>query len=1136
MQGASGATAEVAGSCAGNGAETVYSFTVPAAGVWTFTTFGENTAFDTALHLRGVCDDAETELACNDDISQGILQSGLIVEALEADAELFIFVDAFAGAGGDFELTLLRADEDAAPTLAAVTANRDENLGSLRLTGGDANGDVIGVNIDFLVEGELMDGSDNFAVDLADPVYGQAAFEGAGLRIQIPPEFADADAIRVNLRDSQGGVSEPIDAALDAQPEVAEGDACDPDVIDNRCAEGNVCPPVDAPVCVAASAPELTEVVAYRDGEALIVHFEGTDATLDTFGIDLQVLDGEGNPMDVGGAAFLQLVAPIFGEAEFAGVGIAVVDGIFGAEGLALPEGAAQVRVIAIDASELESEPVVADIVDLPEVADGEACDEIGLANRCAEGSNCQLVNGAAVCVGLNAPEIDMAFVTHNAATRGVGVAIQGADVEGDVTGFTIQFFDGDPEDGGAVVPPDSDPQALNFAAVDAADGMFQGGAIFELPEEFGAFTHARLTALDAFGLESAPTFVEIGAPEVAGDGEECDPLGAIAACDEGFVCRGEGGTCAAPACGDGALDEGEDCDDGNLDIGDGCDDACAVELVNVGDGGDFAGAVPPGGANIFELELENATIVRAFTHDGLGACPADTDTLLTLQWLNPETGEYEQVGRFDDAQANGLGLCSYFQETLEAGAYRIEVTGFGGGAVPEYTLTVLFVAQVEVGDACDDDHLCPEAAYCPEAVEGEDPPVCTAEVCGDGRLFGDETCDDGNVENGDGCDENCIIEPGCGNGHLEGEEQCDDGNLDNGDGCSDACLPEFEAIDPAAQAIDSDGFPEAANQAWRFTADGYATVRAFTHDGTGEACPADTDTIIDVRLIPAEGDPEGVARNDDQPDPGGGFGGGPLSPCSDVSFGVTPGVTYEIAVTGFGAAAVGAYTLTLEFTEAAGPDAACARSGNADDGLVCGAGLGCAFGAEDGVGICLPPPAAPEPNGAEAEPNQTGADATALNIGDVLTGALDEPGDDADLWDVYVVNIEADGWFSVQTGGVDGCAGDTRLYRIDAAILDADGVDAATNGDNRLAFNDDGGEGLCSRLVEFLPAGDHYFLVDEFGRNAAIEYTIGADPVAMAGAGERCDALGVANRCAPDHACTDDNEDNDGICVQLEE
>ncbi|MEZ4474529.1 MAG: hypothetical protein R3F60_27825 [bacterium] len=63
------------------------------------------------LYLRSTCDDAGSELACNDDESG--LQSGLQIE-LEADQAIFVFVDSFdAQATGPFGVHVLRADGSA---------------------------------------------------------------------------------------------------------------------------------------------------------------------------------------------------------------------------------------------------------------------------------------------------------------------------------------------------------------------------------------------------------------------------------------------------------------------------------------------------------------------------------------------------------------------------------------------------------------------------------------------------------------------------------------------------------------------------------------------------------------------------------------------------------------------------------------------------------------------------------------------------------------------------------------------------------------------------------------------------------------------------------------------------------------
>lgn len=78
--------------------------------------------------------------------------------------------------------------------------------------------------------------------------------------------------------------------------------------------------------------------------------------------------------------------------------------------------------------------------------------------------------------------------------------------------------------------------------------------------------------------------------------------------------------------------------------------------------------------------------------------------------------------------------------------------------------------------------------------------------VCGDGVLTAPEECDDGNPEPGDGCSPLCQKElPVCGNARFEPGEQCDDGNRDDADGCNTQCktvAPPKPAAPLVAQVI----------------------------------------------------------------------------------------------------------------------------------------------------------------------------------------------------------------------------------------------------------------------------------------------------------------------------------------------
>lgn len=201
----------------------------------------------------------------------------------------------------------------------------------------------------------------------------------------------------------------------------------------------------------------------------------------------------------------------------------------------------------------------------------------------------------------------------------------------------------------------------------------------------------------------------------------------------------------------------------------------------------------------------------------------------------------------------------------------------------------------------------------------------------------------------------------------------------------------------------------------------------------------------------------------------------------------------------------------------------ACGRSGAADR---CdpGAGLVCRMTAVDGAGVC----GAIWSLAAETEPNHGSADAVPLPVGpdDAIGAALDPCTGEA--FDVFVVSLAAPMKLAVETTAPDGtCTADTRLFHVDPTALDAGGYAGALA--TYFAFNDNLGVGSCARLFVDLPAGDHYFLVDEAGRDYALTYVVRAVPVR--GAGERCDAHGRENYCDRGLRCDDPDGDGDGVC-----
>lgn len=84
------------------------------------------------------------------------------------------------------------------------------------------------------------------------------------------------------------------------------------------------------------------------------------------------------------------------------------------------------------------------------------------------------------------------------------------------------------------------------------------------------------------------------------------------------------------------------------------------------------------------------------------------------------------------------------------------------------------------------------------------------------------------------------------------------------------------------------------------------------------------------------------------------------------------------------------------------------------------------------------------------------------------------------------------------------------------------------------LAYNDDadGAADRCSVLTETLPAGAHYHVVQENGRDAAIDayaFTVVAWPVV--GLFDRCDPTGTQSVCAMG-VCEDRDGNGDGECL----
>lgn len=247
---------------------------------------------------------------------------------------------------------------------------------------------------------------------------------------------------------------------------------------------------------------------------------------------------------------------------------------------------------------------------------------------------------------------------------------------------------------------------------------------------------------------------------------------------------------------------------------------------------------------------------------------------------------------------------------------------------------------------------------------------------CGDGTVNGSlEQCDDGNTSNNDGCSSTCQMEGAarCGDGTVAAPEQCDDGNTTDGDGCSAACnmeqtaggtcaapyvlapmdngMGQQEAQGTGDTSMSSDQVAEAMcdgletgagkDHVWKFTLTVASDVVVMTDESTT------FDSVLRVMSSPCDSSTEISEYGTED---GCSDGEGAAEMLGYVR--LAPG-TYYVAVDGYTAADVGAYSFTylawpttcgdgvvdvLEFCDDGNSAAAdgCSVKCEVEDGFIC--------------------------------------------------------------------------------------------------------------------------------------------------------------------------------------------------------
>ncbi len=293
-----------------------------------------------------------------------------------------------------------------------------------------------------------------------------------------------------------------------------------------------------------------------------------------------------------------------------------------------------------------------------------------------------------------------------------------------------------------------------------------------------------------------------------------------------------------------------------------------------------------------------------------------------------------------------------------------------------------------------------------------------------------------------------------CGNGILEAEE-CDDGGLIPGDGCDSQC--ELHPI-VACGSYPSPGFGEDGFDVFSFTLSTTEIVRLQPVDGVG-GCPAGTD----LALLNQFGSPVAMDHNAAE--------GG----CSRLQLSLAAG-TYSLVISGHGGIGIDPY-FTDFFTKS------CSTCGNGEleaedcDGSELGA---CSSGPCSASCTC---PLLPlcgdsivqENVGEQCDDgNQIDGDSCdsdchreVRELGEC--GSYETSGLASEDSLEFTLDLAAASIVRLETSdGEAGCPGDTAIL-----VYDSDG--------QRIATNQDSGNGLCSRLVVPLEAGAYKVEVHAF-------------------------------------------------------
>ena len=690
------------GTCGGDGSERVFHFVAPDAGNWHLTTESiDEGAIDTILYARSACNNAATEIDCNDE--GGTPPGSALNLDLQANQEVFLVVDGYTpNAVGNVRLRAIQGqivnageicDPNGAPRACADGLICDSNadphvclsqtaptvttgelfwnpaLGAVvvRIEGADPEDNVNGIRADF------RDGAGDSVFLGVGPA---TVTNNAGQYVAVAAAQVGHGAIptqaTVTAVDSTFLNSDPFPIGrIENVPTIARGAACDQAGLLDNCADGLGCSNVAGPnfgTCQAAEA-QACDIAGELSGSAP-----------DDTGLYLLAGDNTGAANNsaptcqptTSGELLYTFTAPQDGTYEFH------VDPTVGASPL-------QDSVLSIRAGCSAASRALACNDD---VGGGSFASTV--TTNVTAGTTVYLqVEGFADSVGtfqltarrtgeLAAPPIlESAQVLFDAPSGASRIVLTGSAGAADVTGLEID---------------------LNSAARPVAIGL--STPINPSAVAGQAFAE---TVDPAIGFLKLAPFADSAAVRVvAEDGSSSGTvetpivLNAAPALELGAICGGsvfDTGTCPEGTfCGDGDADPAtpDTCVDNNA----ACPDAWGVQDLPVGGlplqiPGNLAQAVPVPGYSCAGSS-DNAQVFR-FTAGAAGTYQFEVvvpnaDTVLTIRsaCLNPGS----EIACNDDI--GGGNLASRAAVALEAGqAVFVGVSGFSAAVNAAYTLSI---------------------------------------------------------------------------------------------------------------------------------------------------------------------------------------------------------------------------------------------------------------------------------------------------------------------------------------------------------------------------------------------------------------------------------------------------------------